>query len=132
VHRDRITDEQITGKSSRFGGMTANHLRTSDDASASVCNSDWVAPYNSRTENFLQNLVTKAASCRDTILGKPERLAHMSESTITSQDRTHIVYERHGSGPPLILEGQGHGAHWAAPELFARTVSAALAWTPST
>ena len=32
----------------------------------------------------------------------------------------------------MMLEGQGHGAHWAAPELFARTVSAALAWTPST
>ncbi len=27
----------------------------------------------------------------------------MTESTITSQDGTHILYERHGSGPPLIM-----------------------------
>ncbi len=32
----------------------------------------------------------------------------------------------------MILEGQGHGAMMAAPELFARVVSEALDWTPST
>jgi pimeloyl-ACP methyl ester carboxylesterase len=31
----------------------------------------------------------------------------------------------------IIMEGQGHGANWAAPELFARTVREALDWTPS-
>jgi pimeloyl-ACP methyl ester carboxylesterase len=31
----------------------------------------------------------------------------------------------------MMLEGQGHSAHWAAPELFARTVKEAVDWTPS-
>ena len=30
----------------------------------------------------------------------------------------------------VLLEGQAHGAMHAAPELFVRTVRAALAWTP--
>jgi pimeloyl-ACP methyl ester carboxylesterase len=30
----------------------------------------------------------------------------------------------------LLLEDQAHGAMWAAPEVFARTVEEALDWTP--
>jgi pimeloyl-ACP methyl ester carboxylesterase len=32
----------------------------------------------------------------------------------------------------MMLEGQGHGAMMVAPKLFARAVSEALDWTPST
>lgn len=43
------------------------------------------------------------------------------------------VEELHAALPSsriMLLQGQGHGAMHAAPELFVRTVQAALAWTP--